>query len=160
MKLIPLKNRAKETVANAIVDDEDYERVIHHRWHLHPTGYVCTNIKHNGKYKCIRLHRFILNPPARIDVDHINHSPLDNQRCNLRWCTDMTNSMNKRRPRHNTSGFKGVSYMRKMRGTKRWKATINANGKQFHLGYFYNPQDARRKYEEAAIRLHGEFACL
>jgi hypothetical protein len=34
MKLIPITNRKKEIVAEAMVDDEDYEKCMEHSWCL------------------------------------------------------------------------------------------------------------------------------
>lgn len=52
----------------------------------------------NGKrkYKEVYLHRYIMNPPDDMTIDHINHDPLDNRRENLRICTQAENNKNKR----------------------------------------------------------------
>ena len=41
---------------------------------------------------------------------------------------------------------------------KKWIASIRVNCKLIHLGSFDSPEDAARVREEAAKRLHGEFA--
>lgn len=41
------------------------------------------------------LHRFIMNPPENLVVDHVSHNTLDNTRDNLRVCTTSENNANK-----------------------------------------------------------------
>lgn len=108
----------------------------------------------------IRMHRFILglekgNP---LNVDHINHDTLDNRRSNLRIATCSQNSMNRKKYRNNSTGFKGVSFYKRHNN---FMAQINVNGKRLHLGY---RDTARKAYEELyvpdALKYHGEFARL
>ena len=57
--------------------------------------------------------------------------------------------------RKGTSRYKGVCWDA-ARG--KWVAQIRANGPKLNLGGFANEGDAARAYDEAARRLHGEFA--
>lgn len=41
-----------------------------------------------------------------------------------------------------------------------WQAQISRGGKYEYLGAFQSEEDAARAYDTAAIRVHGEFACL
>jgi len=50
-------------------------------------------------------------------------------------------------------GFRGVC-----RNKDRWSARITRDGKHVHLGTYDTKEDAARAYDEAARRLHGEFA--
>lgn len=88
-------------------------------------------------------------------VDHRNLNRSDNRWENLRAATRVQNYANCGRRRHNTSGYKGVTFF-KRDGT--WKAQISIAGRAKHLGYFANPADAHKAYQEAAIKAHGEFA--
>lgn len=113
------------------------------------------------KGKNMALSRFIMKPKAHLQVDHINGDSLDNRRSNLRVCTRSENNRNKKKISTNTSGFKGVSYRR---DRKLWCAFIGLykNGKRTakNLGYSPTKEGAYKKYCEACIKYHGEFANL
>jgi len=89
------------------------------------------------------------------EIDHINLARADNCWCNLREATRVENQRNTSARPNNTSGFKGVVWHK---SAKRWRATITADGKQCHLGYFDTPQAAAAAYADAAKKLFGEFA--
>lgn len=105
----------------------------------------------------IQISRLLLNLSNEDFVDHINGNHLDNRRCNLRIATVSENSRNARIRCDNSSGFKGVSYNRRK---SKYRSYINSDGRQFHIGYFDNPEDAARVYDTAARFLFGEFACV
>lgn len=58
----------------------------------------------------IRMHRFILGiADPRVQVDHDDRDGLNNQRYNLRTCTNAQNQVNKPKVRlSDTSRYKGV----------------------------------------------------
>jgi AP2 domain len=86
--------------------------------------------------------------------DHISGDTLDNRRSNLRIATLQQNARNRRKPSHNTSGFKGVNWHA---GTGKWAATIKLHGKKQHLGLFATKTDAYAAYCETAQQHFGEF---
>lgn len=92
--------------------------------------------------------------PAK-DIDHKDGDGLNNQWINLREATSSQNCANKRLRRDNTSGAKGVSWRPDL---GKWKATITAEGKTRHLGFFVDKDDAAAAYEAAATEHFGEFA--
>jgi hypothetical protein len=97
----------------------------------------------------------ILSAKHGEEVDHINGDGLDNRRANLRVCTHSENAKNKRKQRNNISGFKGVSFNKKM---NRWKGQLEINGKSIYLGFYTDPIDAAKAYDEAARKYYGNFA--
>jgi HNH endonuclease/AP2 domain len=92
---------------------------------------------------------------GRPTIDHRDGDATNNRWNNLRRATRSQQSANRRRPRHNTSGYKGVTLHR---GPGKWRATIRINGKFKHLGTFTSPQEAHAAYVKAARKDHGEFA--
>lgn len=125
------------------IDYSDYEKIKDYCWYISSCGYPITEIKG----KLIKQHRFILNPPKEMFVDHINHDTTDNRRNNLRICTRLENSMNKK--------VKGYSWDK---NAKKWKVKIRVNGKQIHLGYYSNENEAKEARQKAVNKYFGEFA--
>lgn len=74
-----------------------------------PTAYGCYAIFWKDN-KRIRLHRWIVNCPSDMCVDHINHNTLDNRKCNLRVCTKGENNWNNR---NNKTGQPGVYWAKR-----------------------------------------------
>ena len=91
---------------------------------------------------------------GRPTIDHRDGNSLNNRWSNLRLATLSQNNANRRRPRHNTSGFKGVSFDRQ---NGKWSATICREGHKTYLGRFETPQAAHKAYVKAARKLFGEF---
>lgn len=89
------------------------------------------------------------------DVDHREGYPNENRPGDIRDSTRSQNLANSKRPKHNTSGFKGVAWHSK---AKRWRAEISVNRKRIYLGLFDNPVEAHAAYCIAADQHHGEFA--
>lgn len=137
------------------VDAADVAVLSAQRWHLSKRKdgrvYVVGHV-HSG-YKLTYLHRFLLNAPAGVFVDHINGDALDNRRSNLRLCTATQNAINSRRK--SPSGFRGVF----KRGAS-WTASIMVDGAARYLGCYPTAEEGARVYDGAAARLHGEFAVL
>ena len=145
MKRIPLsQNRF------ALVDDEDYLRLIQYKWHYN-SGYAKT--WHKGRR--IRVHRLIMNAKPGQKVDHRNHDKLNNQKSNLRVCTITQNNQNTIKRKDNTSGYKGVSVDKT---TGHFRPLIYAKGKPHYCGQFIEKEHAALAYDLWATYLHGEFA--
>lgn len=140
-----------------VIDKEDWERLNHLTWCVDRNGYVVNSQKYREgarvRSRKVMLHRIITNAPRGMEVDHINHDPLDNRRCNLRIVTRQQNVVNGRGVPNSSSRYKGVT----KRGEK-WSAGIKINGKNIRLGCFMREEDAARAYDVAAVKAWGEFA--
>ncbi len=73
-----------------VIDAEDLLRIGNYHWHARycrPDLYVArttsTYSNHARKVIAIYLHRFLLDAPAGMQVDHINGDTLDNRKANL-----------------------------------------------------------------------------
>jgi len=146
-----------------LVDDKDFEWLNQWTWTAHyckhsGLTYVMRNErdKETKKVTRITMHREITNAPEDMYVDHINHDTLDNQRSNIRLATSAQNSYNVRMKRSNSTGYKGIDRL----PSKNWRARIRFSGTRLTVGIFSKKEDAARAYNEAAIKYHGEFACL
>lgn len=105
--------------------------------------------------KKIRMHDEIMKPKAGEEVDHKSRNTLNNQKINLRICTHQQNMRNAKAHKKTPSGYKGVCFSKQRR---KWRAYINYNGKQIHLGFHSTPKEGARAYDKFA-RIHfGEFA--
>jgi hypothetical protein len=140
----------------ALVDDEDYERVMEAGPWQYSDRYAVG--RPYGKQR-IYLHRFILGltPGDGNEVDHINQDKLDDRKQNLRLCTRSQNNANRGAYRNNTSGYKCV-YFDQKRGE--YQAYILVNRHKIHLGRFATAKEAARAYDKAAPLYFGEFALL
>ncbi len=147
----------------AFVDDEDYPELVKYKWRAaysprSRTYYATRGICINHLPTTVMMHRSIMTPPSGFLVDHINFDGLDNQRSNLRLCSRNQNNQHIRpQARGTSSRFKGVYWSKK---ASKWRALIKANSQKYHLGYFILEEDAACAYNQAALRYHGEFACL
>lgn len=94
--------------------------------------------------------------PEEAIIDHIDGNGLNNTLSNLRLCTQRLNSRNSRRPKSNTSGFKGV---RSVKNSLRFHAYICVDRKQISLGMHDTKEQAYAAYCAAASHYFGEFAC-
>ena len=75
----------------ALVDDEDFEYLKQFKWHvINNNGkfYVRKQfLLSNGKVSKVLMHRFIMKPNKDMVIDHLDGNPLNNQKTNLRICT-------------------------------------------------------------------------
>ena len=134
-------------------DYEDLEFIRSKRWHFNSNGHVFT-IENGKSYS---LAACLMKGGDGLLVDHRNGDSTDNRRSNLRLATLSENNRNMGLSSRNTSGFKGVSYYA---SRNKYRAYIKLNGNRKHLGYFETAEDAAEAYDEAARKLHGEFACV
>jgi hypothetical protein len=92
--------------------------------------------------------------PEEKEIDHTNGNGLDNRFDNVRLATHNQNGKNQKKPKNNTSGFKGVSWHKK---DKKWYAQIRVNNKLIYLGCYNNKFYAALVYARAARKYFGEW---
>lgn len=119
-------------------------------------GYVLVGI--NGRRKL--AHRIIWEMkngpvPDGMYLDHINHDKADNRISNLRLVTRRQNNIHTRIRKDNASGFKGVTFHKKL---GKWMSSVSINCKRHYLGYFTTPELANKARQEfIAINVDSEY---
>jgi len=139
------------------IDTKNWNRVKKYSWHINfnwktkKIGAVESK-ESRVEYgrKQIVIHKLLTDYKM---TDHIDGDVLNNLETNLRECNHSTNAMNKGKQRNNTSGFKGVYFEK-----NKWRAKIEINKKQVHLGYYSDKIEAAKAYNKAALKYHGEFS--
>jgi len=87
-------------------------------------------------------------------VDHKDRNPLNNKIENLRLATKSQNQINKKLPKTNTTGFKGVF----ITPNGKYQARLGHNGIQLYLGLFDTAKEANECVIINRKKLYGEFA--
>lgn len=116
-------------------------------------GYLVGRLS-EGKVFAHRMAWFLHYGEWPEEVDHINGVRTDNRISNLRNVTKALNARNLSLSVRNKSGFKGVSWNKKL-GC--WQAHIRLDGKTKYLGLFRDINDAAKAYRDAAPVYHGEY---
>lgn len=162
-KLIPIFGKdatgSSQIIEYAIVDPEDFDRLIKCKWFLDKSGYAKTRNREKGE-NCL-MHRIILNLKVGdgIVTDHINRNRLDDRKKNLRQCTPQENARNRKVLNNKTSKYKGVVFIKSL---KKWQCTITiiSDGSKLNGGFFKDERLAGLRYDQLAREHHGEFAVL
>lgn len=159
MPVIPL-TQGKE----AIVCDCHYDLVKDFKWFYMSGagGYAARTLNYNDesglpKTKTILMHRILTGAEGKSQVDHKDMNKLNNRCDNLRVCSRSDNYANQKAYKTNTSGYKGVNYMPRI---KKWVARVQVEGERIYLGVFSTKRDAAEAYNKAALQHFGEFARL
>ena len=101
MKKIQLDGHTKRSKVSgwALVDDSDFGNLNKYKWSKCIRGHTCYAIrrfkKNENKKGFMLMHRQIMNPSIGLVTDHIDRDGLNNQRKNLRICTNLQNSFNR-----------------------------------------------------------------
>ena len=141
---------------STLIDDADFDFLSQWKWFAGSGRGGLYYAKRNSEYKrgekrrTIFMHRVLCG--SALEVDHIDGNSLNNQRANLRPCTRSENCANRKKPKHNKSGHKGVTWHK---ATGKWRATIKS---KIHLGLFDNFSDAVAAYKSAALKSFGQFS--
>lgn len=139
----------------AIVDDADFEYLNRWGWFAFRAGKTWYAIRNLPDRQQLRMHAVLLPPKSGCYPDHKDRNGLNNQRSNLRLATKSQNAANCGMHIDNKSGYKCVCWHKR---AKKWIVTIRESGKQLYLGLFHSKLVAARVYDEAAVRVYGEYA--
>jgi hypothetical protein len=113
-------------------------------------GYVRIGLRKNGKRKWFFIHVLVWisfngEKPENLEVDHIIEGDKSNNRLkNLQLLTRRENSTKHYKSIQKKSKYIGVTWQEPK---KRWRAYIQHNKKQLHLGYYINEIDAHKAYQ-------------
>lgn len=121
---------------------------------LDAKGYCCIKIN-QCVYKAHRLawlYVYGVWPTKRLD--HFDGVKNNNRLTNLREATPTQNLFNTGLCSSNTSGFKGVSFYKRV---GMFVASARINGKKKHLGFHATAELASEAYQAAAKEHHGTF---
>ena len=127
-----------------LFDAEDFHLVNKHTWYIDTTQYARTEYKENNCRIRFHAHRFIMNPPSNMIIDHIDCNTLNNCKLNLRIVTKQINQ-------HNTRKAKGYAWAKH---AKKWRAYITVNYNAIDLGYYNTEDEARQAYLKAKAIYH------
>lgn len=117
-----------------VIDTDDLNSLLNFDvlWYAHfdkraKYYYVRASVKNRNLRKTYLLHRVLTNAPRGLVVDHFDGNPLNNRRnANLKIVTHGENIQNTKKQKNNTSGERGVIWVKR---DKRWKAVLQFNGK-------------------------------
>lgn len=139
----------------ALVSDEDYESVSTCKWFVNNVGglsYAVTYKNNSG----ILMHRFILNPHSSAIIDHKDRNPLNNQRDNLRLCTQSQNQKNRKPNINSSSAFKGITKTQQ----GKWRVRVTIDGVRTNFGTFSDEIEAVKMYDRVAKKYYGEYGYI
>ena len=151
-------NTSNEGINYFYFDLEDYDKIKNYSWHFHNKktskySYIeARSYSINKKSTHIRLHRFIMNCPDNMIVDHINHKTYDNRKQNLRIVTSIKNIWN-HTPK-TKYGVSGITYKEKR---KIYEVCIGVNYKKIYLGLFKTIEEAIQARKNGEIKYYGEY---
>jgi hypothetical protein len=130
-----------------LLDDIDYEgmKLLGGKWSLGgKRGRFYAQKRFNGQL--IEMHRYFMQPKKGEYVDHINRNTLDNQRKNLRICSNSANLRNGRIRSNNSSGITGVRWEK---SRNKWVAKMKVFYKDVFLGRYVTLKDAINARKQA-----------
>lgn len=132
-----------------IIDIEDIEKVNKYTWGLcfsKKLLYVRGKQKINGVWKNINLHRFLMDCPDGMVIDHLDRNTLNNRKNNIRVCTNLENQQNKGIYQRSLNKLKGAYYRT---DGDYWYSTLVMNKKHIWLGVFKTELEAHTAYVKA-----------
>lgn len=146
-------NSKKFGIKKTCIDLDDIEKCKKYVWYL---DYDRTSDKFyiRGSMEnkqSISLHRYLMNCPKHLKIDHKDCNPLNNRKSNLRICTDALNAQN-RDGAYRTNKSCGIRNVTWMKRNKKWQVALSLNKKRIYIGLFKNLEDAKQAAIEARAK--------
>ena len=130
------------------IDAEDVEKCKQLGiWSIDKNGYIS-----NCKTRTY-LHRFVMDAPKNVEVDHIYHDLLDCRKQSLRLANSSQQKMNTHLRKDNISGHRGVSFEP---SRNKWVVRVQSHGKLIRKR-FASYEDACSFCDEKLAELHQDF---
>lgn len=132
----------KGQILEALIDTDDLGKVEKYpnTWWAHwnkktKSFYIHGELYKSKSRKRIRLHRWIMDVPEGMTVDHKNHDTLDNRRSsNLRILTNSENLQNKKGAcSRSKTGIRCVWWNKER---NKYEVRVGCNKKKYFIGYF------------------------
>ena len=142
---------------HATIDEVDAEHVLARRWRAdidksgRPFAISCDFVKSRAVAH-YRLDRFILGVDATKNIRHLDGNRLNCTRANLVVEENLSARQQRKNWAVGASGYRGVTLDRRV---QKWRANISINDRCHWLGQYDTPEEAARRYDEAALQLHG-----
>ena len=119
-------------------------------------GYNSVTLCNNGKRKKYYIHILVAKTfldyctdnPFNLIVDHINNIRTDNRVDNLQLISGRENNSKDQNKHNRTSKYIGVSF-----SDGKWRALINVDKINYHLGIFKSEKEASIEYKRALKHL-------
>ena len=143
-KELPIYKR-KDIIGYVKIDPEDYNVLSKYKIVETNHGYPIFIINK----KTVLVHRFVMNPPQNMVVDHIYHDRRDSRKKNLRIVTHQENNTNRTISKYNTSGYTGVY----KHHSGKWYARIRHKGKYIFCGHYTSPELAAQAVKNKKAEL-------
>ena len=133
------------------IDEDMYDIISKYNWSIDQRGYARTYMKG----ETILMHRMIMGVlNEKKVVDHIDGNKLNNKRENLRVCSQLQNTMNRKKNTRNSTGYTGVCFNKK---ANKYVANLNYNHRRIYLGLFETIEEAVEARKKAELFYRAEF---
>lgn len=141
----------KHGVIDVMIDTEDIEKLQQLQWCVQRQRYKGNFYIYNRINK-LQIHRYLIDTPEGMVVDHINRDTLDNRKSNLRNCSTADNNLNRDFPDSNT----GIKYIHKIKkkNSNRIVYMVNLHKKGYKNNSFYSLENAIKYLNECKEGLH------
>ena len=138
-----------------LIDVDDFDKLdqFGYKWHLlwsrTTKSYYAKATKYNGiingkpSYETVLMHRFLMDCPNDMTVDHLNYDTLDNRKSNMRVVTLDKNNKNRQNKanRNSKTGVRNVSYSKL---EDKFVVQFQIEGKNTRMALFDTLEDAKR----------------